>query len=58
MLYEVKQETKAYEYIKGILDAEEKEYQAYMYCKKAIRHTHRQAIGKRHMGKQSICVCL
>lgn len=30
MLYEAKQETKAYEYIKGILDAEEKEYQAYM----------------------------
>lgn len=30
MLYEVKQGSKAYEYIKGILDAEEKEYQAYM----------------------------
>lgn len=30
MLYEAEQETKAYEYIKGILDAEEKEYQAYM----------------------------
>ena len=30
MLYEVKQGTKAYEYIKGILEAEEKEYQAYM----------------------------
>lgn len=30
MLYEAKQETKAYEYIKGILDAEEKERQAYM----------------------------
>lgn len=30
MLYEAKQGTKAYEYIKGILDAEEKEYQAYM----------------------------
>lgn len=28
MLYEAK--GKAYEYIKGILDAEEKEYQAYM----------------------------
>lgn len=30
MLYEAKKRTKAYEYIKGILDAEEKEYQAYM----------------------------
>lgn len=30
MLYEAKQGTKAYEYIKGILDAEEKEYKAYM----------------------------
>ena len=30
MLYEAKQGTKAYEYIKGILDAEEKERQAYM----------------------------
>lgn len=30
MLYETKQGSKAYEYIKGILDAEEKEYQAYM----------------------------
>ena len=30
MLYETKQGTKAYEYIKGILEAEEKEYQAYM----------------------------
>ena len=30
MLYEAKQGTKAYEYIKSILDAEEKEYQAYM----------------------------
>lgn len=30
MLYEAKEETKAYEYIRGILDAEEKEYQAYM----------------------------
>ena len=30
MLYEAKQGTKAYEYIKGILDAEEKEYQSYM----------------------------
>lgn len=30
MLYEAKQGSKAYEYIKGILDAEEKEYQAYM----------------------------
>ena len=30
MLYEAKQETKAYEYIKGILDAEDKERQAYM----------------------------
>lgn len=30
MLYEAKQGTEAYEYIKGILDAEEKEYQAYM----------------------------
>lgn len=30
MLYEVKQGSKAYEYIKGILEAEEKEYQAYM----------------------------
>lgn len=30
MLYEAKQGTKAYEYIKGILDAEAKEYQAYM----------------------------
>lgn len=30
MLYEAKEGTKAYEYIKGILDAEEKEYQAYM----------------------------
>ena len=29
MLYEAKQGTKAYEYIKGILEAEEKEYQAY-----------------------------
>lgn len=30
MLYETKQGSKAYEYIKGIFDAEEKEYQAYM----------------------------
>ena len=30
MLYEAKQGTKAYGYIKGILEAEEKEYQAYM----------------------------
>lgn len=30
MLYEAKQGSKAYEYIGGILDAEEKEYQAYM----------------------------
>lgn len=30
MLYEAKKGTKAYEYIKGILEAEEKEYQAYM----------------------------
>lgn len=30
MLYEAKQGTKAYDYIKGILEAEEKEYQAYM----------------------------
>ena len=30
MLYEAKQGTKTYEYIKGILEAEEKEYQAYM----------------------------
>nr|DAH03114.1 MAG TPA: protein of unknown function (DUF5420) [Caudoviricetes sp.] len=30
MLYEAKQRTKTYEYIKGILEAEEKEYQAYM----------------------------
>lgn len=30
MLYEVKQGTKAYGYIKGILDAEEKERQAYI----------------------------
>lgn len=30
MLYETKQGTKAYEYIKGILDAEYEEYQAYM----------------------------
>ena len=30
MLYEAKHGSKAYEYIKGILDAEEKEYQAYM----------------------------
>lgn len=30
MLYEAKQGTKAYEYIKGTLEAEEKEYQAYM----------------------------
>lgn len=30
MLYEVKKGSKAYEYIKGILEAEEKEYQAYM----------------------------
>ena len=30
MLYEAKQGTKAYEYIKGILEDEEKEYQAYM----------------------------
>lgn len=30
MLYEAKEGTKAYEYIKGILEAEEKEYQAYM----------------------------
>ncbi len=30
MLYEAKQGTKAYEYIKSILDAEEKEYRAYM----------------------------
>ena len=30
MLYEAKQGSKAYEYIKGILDAEEKERQAYM----------------------------
>ena len=30
MLYEAKKGTKAYDYIKGILEAEEKEYQAYM----------------------------
>ena len=30
MLYEAKQGSKAYEYIEGILEAEEKEYQAYM----------------------------
>lgn len=30
MLYEAKKGSKAYEYIKSILDAEEKEYQAYM----------------------------
>ena len=30
MLYEAKQGTKAYDYIKGILESEEKEYQAYM----------------------------
>ena len=30
MLYEAKQGTKAYEYIKGIIEAEEKEYQSYM----------------------------
>lgn len=30
MLYEAKKGSKAYEYIKGILEAEEKEYQAYM----------------------------
>lgn len=30
MLYEARQGSKAYEYIKGILDAEEKEYQAYI----------------------------
>ena len=30
MLYEAKQGTKAYDYIKGILEADEKEYQAYM----------------------------
>lgn len=30
MLYEAKEGTKAYDYIKGILEAEEKEYQAYM----------------------------
>ena len=30
MLYEAKQGTKAYDYIKGILEAEEKEYQAYI----------------------------
>lgn len=30
MLYEAKKRTKAYEYIKGILDAEEKEYQAFL----------------------------
>ena len=30
MLYEAKQGTKAYDYINGILEAEEKEYQAYM----------------------------
>ena len=30
MLYEAKQGSKAYEHIKSILDAEEKEYQAYM----------------------------
>lgn len=30
MLYEAKQGTKSYDYIKSILEAEEKEYQAYM----------------------------
>ena len=30
MLYEAKKGSKAYDYIKGILEAEEKEYQAYM----------------------------
>ena len=30
MLYEAKKGSKAYEYIKGILEAEEKEYQSYM----------------------------
>lgn len=32
MLYEAKQGTKAYEYIKGILETEEKEYQAVAGC--------------------------
>lgn len=37
MLYEAKEGTKAYEYIKGILDAEEKERQAYIErVKKAV----------------------
>lgn len=30
MIYRTKEGSKTYEYIKGILDAEEKEYQAYM----------------------------
>ena len=30
MLYEAKQESKAYDYINAILDAEEKEHQAYI----------------------------
>lgn len=37
MLYEAKEGTKAYEYIKGVLDAEEKERQAYIErVKKAV----------------------
>ena len=37
MLYEAKEGTKAYEYIKGVLDAEEKERQAYIErAKKAV----------------------
>ena len=39
MLYEAKQGTKAYEYIKGILEAEEKEYQSYMKSSKTFSKT-------------------
>ena len=39
MLYEAKKGSKAYDYIKGILEAEEKEYQAYMKSSKAFSKT-------------------
>ena len=48
MLYEAKQGSKAYEYIKGILEAEEKEYQAYMKRVELIL-THKETAKEKQM---------
>ena len=44
MLYEAKEGTKAYEYIRGILEAEEKEYQAYQPNRSLLREYYITAI--------------